>query len=519
MATVTIPDSERRATYSPTVATTGFAVGFPIFNDDDVTVYLDGIVETGWTMEATYSGGVSTDAVVRADGDGWVDVTVTIVGSYRPRRTDQFSDGAGVPARTLNLIMNRLIATGRETYDRVSRAIVAPWGQTLLPLPTLVAGKALVVNDDGDGFEMGPDADDISAAEANATAASASAAAAAALLDGVASTTSLAIGTGSKAFTVASGLPLAAGMFVVAASDADVTNYMHGQITAYSGTTLTVSVGTVGGSGTLADWTIRLSGAKGPSGAGTGDLLSTNNLDDLDDIPTARTNMGLDAMATKADVSFSDVNSGAVASQADAEAGSATNKLMTPQRTAQAIAALVAAPTEPAIVLISSQVANGDAAIDFTGLDDTYDHYFIEFEGVQPATNGANFGFQIGTGATPTYVTSGYFYAGAGGVSSASSSVYVNSASSGASMLFAPDVRNGARFGASGRISFGGVDDSARDPVFVYQVAWSASSGALAVQNGSGKYNGATAFTAIRFLMSSGNISAGRFSLYGRKTS
>lgn len=72
------------------------------------------------------------------------------------------------------------------------------------------------------------------------------------------STTSLAIGTGSKVFTVASsGLDLTVGQRIKATSDADPTNYMLGTITSYSGTTLTVNVTTVGGSGTLADWTIK----------------------------------------------------------------------------------------------------------------------------------------------------------------------------------------------------------------------------------------------------------------------
>ncbi len=77
------------------------------------------------------------------------------------------------------------------------------------------------------------------------------------------STTSLAIGTGPKVFTTQSGKDLPVGSFVLAASDADEINYMLGQVTAYSGTTLTVNVSAFGGSGTYADWTIRLSGSSG----------------------------------------------------------------------------------------------------------------------------------------------------------------------------------------------------------------------------------------------------------------
>ncbi len=71
------------------------------------------------------------------------------------------------------------------------------------------------------------------------------------------STTSLAIATGSKAFTTQSSLAWQPGERVRATSDANSANYMEGVVASYSGTTLTVTVDTIGGSGTLTDWTIR----------------------------------------------------------------------------------------------------------------------------------------------------------------------------------------------------------------------------------------------------------------------
>ena len=81
------------------------------------------------------------------------------------------------------------------------------------------------------------------------------------------STSSLVIGTGSATFTVLEGLNFTTGDFVLAVSDANSANYMHGQITSYSSTSLIIDVTTVGGSGTLADWTIRQSGPKGAIGS------------------------------------------------------------------------------------------------------------------------------------------------------------------------------------------------------------------------------------------------------------
>lgn len=103
-------------------------------------------------------------------------------------------------------------------------------------------------------------------AEAAAVEAAASAAAAAGLFSGT-SVTSLAIGTGSKVFTTQAGLNITVGQFVIAASAASPSNYMVGQVTAYSGTSLTVNVTVTGGSGTLADWNISSTGVPTSSGA------------------------------------------------------------------------------------------------------------------------------------------------------------------------------------------------------------------------------------------------------------
>lgn len=82
------------------------------------------------------------------------------------------------------------------------------------------------------------------------------------------STTSLAIGTGSRSFTTQAGLAYSAGQRVRAASAADVANYMEGVVASYSGTTLAVTVDRIGGSGTLADWNINLIGQPGATGPG-----------------------------------------------------------------------------------------------------------------------------------------------------------------------------------------------------------------------------------------------------------
>jgi hypothetical protein len=82
------------------------------------------------------------------------------------------------------------------------------------------------------------------------------------------STTSVAIGTGSKSLTMEADKLLQIGQWVNIASAADAVNFMFGQVRAYNTVTggLVVEVSLVGGSGTYTDWVISLSptGATGP---------------------------------------------------------------------------------------------------------------------------------------------------------------------------------------------------------------------------------------------------------------
>lgn len=71
------------------------------------------------------------------------------------------------------------------------------------------------------------------------------------------SVSSVAIGTGSKTFTVSATKSFVGGMYlVIAETAAPSTNSMLAQVTSYSGTTLIVNVISVVGSGTIAAWTI-----------------------------------------------------------------------------------------------------------------------------------------------------------------------------------------------------------------------------------------------------------------------
>ena len=89
------------------------------------------------------------------------------------------------------------------------------------------------------------------------------------------SSTSLAIGTGSKTFTVnvsASSTAFAIGQTIRAFSSATPASFMAGTITGFTGTSLVMSVSYIGGSGTYTDWSITATGAvyTDPIAIGTG---------------------------------------------------------------------------------------------------------------------------------------------------------------------------------------------------------------------------------------------------------
>lgn len=101
------------------------------------------------------------------------------------------------------------------------------------------------------------------------------------------STTSLVIGTGSKAFTTQAGLAYTNGARVRAAATAGATGWVEGVAT-YSGTTLTITSDKTGGSGTGTAWNLNLAGEPG-----AGDVLASNNLSDLASAATAASNLGV----------------------------------------------------------------------------------------------------------------------------------------------------------------------------------------------------------------------------------
>lgn len=252
-----VPNSERRTRYAPVSPTTTYSVGFVIYGEDDVTAFVDGVERaTGdatypWSLNASFIDGECADAAVVFEV-GLSGVTVDIVGKVAPSRVDQFADGAGIPAADLNLILNRIVAAQREIYDLRLRVLAFAFGELAGPIPDVATRANMVLAFDAAGQ---PTVTDL-------------------------------IGDSgwSPVFSVV--------------SDSlrrvlRITDWQGGEGTKpatglYVGATGLVSAIASG---------VDIRGAQGASGAGSGDMVAANNLADVANVATARTNLGLGALA------------------------------------------------------------------------------------------------------------------------------------------------------------------------------------------------------------------------------
>ncbi len=298
----------------------------------------------------------------------------------------------------------------------------------------------------------------------------------------IVSTTSLAIGTGSKVFTVLADLALNAGQFILIRSDADATNYMWGQISSYSGTTLTINVTATGGSGTLADWTMYLTGERGATGA-------TGSISDLTGVSTA-------SIATGDYVIFQDIS-----------ASNVTKK--------DTIANVLALATPSGLVLLQTQTASSSPTIDFTSIyiTSTYKEYILDYINVVPQNDDVQTYIRFSQAASFLSGGSDYTY-------SCAQVVVATQSGAGTTtdriQIGSNGVGNASGESTSGRIILCDPTQSGVNKTILISSGHTLADGTLQKTEAIGKLVvNTSAIDGIRFLFSSGNITSGIFKLYG----
>ena len=321
---MTVATTYEPAQYNGNSVTTTFAFPYVFFENADLLVTLTVVstgVDTVQALNTDYSvtGGDGDDGSITFAVAPPTGTRVTIELDLPYTQEDDYVENQAFPANTLEAGLDRAAIRDQQLKSSIDRALKYPptfSGITDTSLPEPVDGSAIIF--DGVTGRMVASADYITDAIADATAGVTGTA-----LITATSTTSLATtGTGSKIWTIESGRGFAIGQRLRAASD-DGTKINEGVVVSYSGTTLTINVDYVSGSGTHADWNISVTGDRGASGVGSGDMLASQNLNDVADKPTAFNTIKQAA---------TDTNSGVVelATNAEAITGTDTGRAVTP---------------------------------------------------------------------------------------------------------------------------------------------------------------------------------------------
>ena len=171
------------------------------------------------------------------------------------------------------------------------------------------------------------------------------------------------------------------------------------------------------------------------------------------------------------------------------------------------------------LVLLSSGTASNSATIDFTAIfSSSYDMYMVEFFGVLPATENSIFQMLLGTGSTPSWVSSGYMWQINGLLQATLQPTSSSSDSVAALCRTSYGVSSSSIYGGiSGTMFIYGTNASSNVARGMGQACWYTASDALPSQANFSWYLPATTYTSVRFLFSSGNVTSGTIRIYGIK--
>lgn len=231
-----------------------FNLGFRLFDADAVHVFIDGVKTTAWGLSATFENGFDDSATVTLNAPAAAGSEIVIQSALRARRAEDYVTGDPGIARKMNVELARLWSSVADVQRDIARAVRG--FSAIDPAP-------------------GVDLETVIAAEDFATQAVASAAQA----DAAAA---LAINAQENLFDAWRGAWVTA------------TAYARGDLARQSGTTYICLIAHTSGtfSTDLSNERWAVFAQQGSAGTGTGDLLAANNLSDVANAATARSNLG-----------------------------------------------------------------------------------------------------------------------------------------------------------------------------------------------------------------------------------
>lgn len=158
MAHITVPEDSNNGRSETVVGSTPqdeFPFTYPYFSDDDIKVYIDGVVETGFTVTGTGSavdGGYSSGKVTLNTPVS--DVTVVTEREIALSREEDFPyPSSTLNIKALNTALDRFIAIFQQFRRKLTRTLRQPVGDVdeLEDLPPAAsrAGQVFVWDEDG----------------------------------------------------------------------------------------------------------------------------------------------------------------------------------------------------------------------------------------------------------------------------------------------------------------------------------------------------------------------------------
>ena len=171
------------------------------------------------------------------------------------------------------------------------------------------------------------------------------------------------------------------------------------------------------------------------------------------------------------------------------------------------------------LVPLATLTASSSASLAFTSLfSSSYYQYLIIFTNILPATDNTKLYLVAGTGATPTYVSTGYLWQLQGGYAAGnnqSGAGNSNDAQAVLAFLDGSGVSNSATYnGVSGFMYISAIGGSSQTMTGVGHLGYETTSEGWCIQQNSFNLPAAS-YTALKFLFSAGNIASGTIDIYG----
>ena len=123
--TINLADNDPRVSYAVAegVTQSSFTVSFEFFDDDDLNVYVDGVLKTIVT-DYTVSGGDGSTGTVSITVTGASGgSTVVITRSIGLERTTDFPSSGAFNIASLNTELDRFVAISADLKDQVDRSL------------------------------------------------------------------------------------------------------------------------------------------------------------------------------------------------------------------------------------------------------------------------------------------------------------------------------------------------------------------------------------------------------------